>query len=66
MADLLSLSRMARRLGVTQQWLRNQAKTCLVPSLRAGNRFLFNPEAVEEVLSAEAARLRKGGDKDAE
>ena len=66
MADLLSLSRMARRLGVTQQWLRNRAKMHQVPSLRAGNRFLFNPEAVEEVLSAEAARLREGGDKDAD
>ena len=56
MDELLSLSRMARRLGVTQQWLRDQAKAGQVPCLRAGARFLFNAEAVQEALAAEAAR----------
>ena len=64
MDELLSLSRMARRLGVTQQWLRDQAKAGQVPCLRAGTRFLFNAEAVQEALAAEAARPPRGGGTD--
>lgn len=58
--ELLSLSRTARRLGVTQQWLREQAEAGAVPSLRAGNRYLFNTVAVEETLAARAAEKRQG------
>ena len=36
MDDLLALARMARRLGVTQAWLREQAETGMVPHLKAG------------------------------
>ena len=60
MNDLLPLSRMARRLGVTQQWLRDLAETGQIPCLKAGNRYLFNPVAVQEALSAKAARTRQG------
>ena len=62
MNELLSLSRMARRLGVTQEWLRDQAKAARIPSLEAGNRYLFNPAAVEETLAAQASCIRKEGD----
>ena len=62
MSDLLSLSRMARRLGVTQQWLRDQADAGKIPCLKAGNRYLFNPVAVQEALATKAARTRQGGD----
>jgi hypothetical protein len=62
MDDLLSLSRMARRLGVTQQWLRDEAEAGRVPCLPAGNRYLFNPSAVEEALAARAAETRLGAD----
>lgn len=62
MSDLLSLGRMARRLGVTQHWLRDQADTGKIPCLKAGNRYLFNPAAVQEALAAKAARTRQGGD----
>lgn len=62
MSDLLSLSRMARRLGVTQQWLRDQADAGKIPCLKAGNRYLFNPVAVQEALAEKAARTRQGGD----
>ena len=63
MSDLLlSLSRMARRLGVTQQWLRDQSDAGKIPCLKAGNRHLFNPVAVQEALAAKAARTRQGGD----
>jgi len=52
---LLGLDRMARRLGVNQSWLAAEARAGLVPCLRAGNKLLFNPEAVEEVLAERAA-----------
>jgi len=64
MDELLSLSRMARRLGVAQQWLRDQAKAGQVPCLRAGTRFLFNAEAVQKALADKAASPRQGGDAD--
>lgn len=60
MNDLLSLPRMARHLGVTQQWLKEQAQAGRVPALRAGSRYLFNPETVLQVLADEA---KKGGAK---
>ena len=60
MSDLLSLSRMARRLGVTQDWLRNQADSGKVPCLMAGKRYLFLPAAVQEALAVQAARTRGG------
>ena len=61
MNDLLPLSRMSRRLGVTQQWLRDQADTGKIPCLKAGKRYLFNPVAVQDALAAKAARMRQGG-----
>ena len=66
MSDLLSLPRMARRLGVTQQWLREQTEAGNIPCLWAGNRYLYNPLAVVEALSAKATQLgdqpRKGAE----
>jgi len=59
---LLSLVRMARRLGVTQAWLREQAEAGNVPSIKAGKRYLFNAEAVEQTLARAAAQNRQGGD----
>ena len=56
--EVLSLPRMARRAGVTQQWLRDFADAGKVPCLRAGNRYLFNPVAVQEALAIEAAKHR--------
>ena len=64
MAELFSLSRTARRLGVTQQWLRQQADAGTIPCLRAGNRYLFNLEAVQDSLAAKAAEMRQGGGED--
>lgn len=54
MSELLTLPRMARRLGVTQAWLRDEAKAERVPCLMAGNRYLFDPEAVQAALVARA------------
>jgi hypothetical protein len=64
MAELLNLARMARRAGVTAQWLRDAADQGIVPSLRAGRRYVFNPEAVTAALSrlaAESSSSNEGG-----
>jgi hypothetical protein len=60
MDELLSLGRMARRLGVTQDWLRTEAEAGRVPCLKADRRLLFNPTAVQADLAVKAARVRQG------
>lgn len=52
---ILNLPRMARRLGVTQTWLRREAEAGRIPVLRAGTRFIFEPEAVETAIAQRAA-----------
>jgi len=59
MSELLSLRRMARRLGVTQQWLWDQADAAAIPFLKAGNRYLFNAAAVADFLAAKATQTRQ-------
>ena len=54
--ELLTLRRMAARLGVPSRWLREQAEIGAVPSLKAGKRFLFAPSAVRSVVAAMAER----------
>lgn len=61
MCDLLSLPRMARRLGVPRQWLEQQAAAGKVPCLKVGKRYLFNAVAVQESVAVIAARTRLGG-----
>lgn len=60
MSELLTLARMARRLGVSQQWLRDQADAGKVPCLRAGKRYLFNAVAVQKAIANQAASTRQG------
>ena len=55
MSELLSLPRAARRLGVTSQWLKNEAKAGRVPCLPAGARLLFDEAALTESLRQRAA-----------
>jgi len=65
MAELLTLARMARRVGVTQEWLKAQADAGNVPCLRTGKRrYLFAVEAVQEALATMAAKTRQGGESD--
>ncbi|MFM2014429.1 MAG: hypothetical protein RLZZ396_3213 [Planctomycetota bacterium] len=54
--ELLPLRRMAARLGVPSRWLKEQAENGTVPSLKAGKRFLFAPNAVRTVVAAMAER----------
>ncbi len=56
MPELLSLAQMARRAGVTQQWLRVEAEAGRIPCLKAGRRLLFAPSPVIEVLADLASR----------
>jgi hypothetical protein len=53
---LLPLNRMARVLHVTVGWLRDEANAGRVPCLRAGDRYLFAPTAVEMVLAERATQ----------
>ena len=54
--SILPLNQMARRLRVTAAWLRAEAEAGRVPCLRAGERFLFSPEAVERVVADRASK----------
>jgi hypothetical protein len=53
---LLHLGPMARRLHVPVAWLRAEAEAGRVPCLRAGRAFLFDAEAVEQVIVQRAAQ----------
>ncbi|MCE9589088.1 MAG: helix-turn-helix domain-containing protein [Planctomycetes bacterium] len=44
----------ARRLGVPVAWLRSEAQAGRVPHLRAGRRWLFDPDVVARVLDDRA------------
>jgi hypothetical protein len=55
---LLPLCAMARRLYVSNKWLRNEAEAGRIPHLKAGKALLFNPDVVERLL---VKRASKGG-----
>ena len=59
---LLTASAMARRLGVRTSWLRSEAEADRLPHVRAGDQYLFDPDAVEGVLVDRARRNPKGAD----
>ena len=54
MAELLSLHRAARRIGVTSKWLRAEADAKRIPCLQADSRYLFDIDAVTRELSRRA------------
>lgn len=49
-SELLNLSAMARRLRVSQRWLRREVEAGRLPAIKADNRFLFSRMAVERAL----------------
>jgi hypothetical protein len=63
-ATLLPLAQMARKLRVTNAWLRSEADAGRIPCLRAGKRYLFAPAVVVEILAERAATERQGGSDD--
>jgi hypothetical protein len=58
--ELLTLRRMATRLGVPSRWLREQAELGKVPGLRAGNRWLFVPDVASAAVRAMAGDAMAG------
>lgn len=58
--DLLPLRRMAARLGVPSQWLREQAESGKVPGLRAGDRWLFVPDVATAAVRSMAGDAMAG------
>lgn len=54
---LITLSMMARRLGVKTSWLRAEADAGALPHVRAGEGYLFDPVLVERLLLERARRL---------
>lgn len=50
--EILSLRRMAARLGVPARWLRERAEAGDVPGLKAGNRWLFVPDLATNAVRA--------------
>ena len=59
--ELLTLPRLARRLGVSQSWLRQEAASGRIPCLAARGRYLFSESAVRSALLQRAERP-KGAD----
>lgn len=58
---LLTDEAMARRLRVRPSWLRSEAEAGHIPHVRAEDRYLFDPMAVERVLIERAQQLPKEG-----
>jgi hypothetical protein len=46
----------AKRVGVDPGWLQHEAEQGRIPHVRAGDRFLFDPTAVQRVLAERAGR----------
>jgi excisionase family DNA binding protein len=52
---LVAIEELARLLRVPVAYLLREARSGRIPSLRAGNRRRFNPQAVEAALARRAA-----------
>ena len=60
MNRLMKTGPMARELGVTVAWLKAESDAGRIPHIKAGKRYLFEPEAVKKVL---IDRARQGGER---
>jgi excisionase family DNA binding protein len=54
-SNLLTVAALARRLGLSATWLKNEAEAGRVPSLRMGRSLRFNAMAVERALLSRAS-----------
>ncbi len=54
-SDLISLRQLARRLQVSQTWLKAEARLGRIPSVAAGATYIFSASAVERALLERAA-----------
>ena len=58
--QLVTLEELAQRLPVSKRWLQREARAGRIPSLIAGNRRLFNMEAVRTAIAERAAKTKGG------
>ena len=58
---LVSLPGLARHFNLPAPWLKAETEAGRLPHLRAGDRYLFDPALVEQVL-LERVRARGPGD----
>ena len=58
---LLTLGAMARQLKVETKWLKAEAEAGGLPHLKAGERYLFEPETVKSILVKRAMMANEGG-----
>ena len=56
-SPLLPLARMARELGVPRDWLQREAESGALPSVQAGDAFLFHPPVIERILVQRASQV---------
>ena len=52
--ELIRLGALARRLGLSRQWLRDEAEAGRIPHLRVGHVLLFELSTVEQILAERA------------
>jgi excisionase family DNA binding protein len=58
--DIVLLDELARRLRLPKSFLQRETRAGRIPSLRAGNRRVFNPDAVRQALAEQAAHGGEG------
>ena len=54
MDQLLSLPRMARKVGVTQRWLKQESDAGRLPHVNAEGRYLYSCKAITKAILLEA------------
>lgn len=57
---IVSIQELSRRLRLSKRWLHSEAVAGRIPSLRAGQRRLFNIDAVIRAIAARAAESEGG------
>ena len=56
--ELVTLAQLARRLKVSQSWVKAEAEAGRVPCLWAGGRLLFSSAAVKQALLERAQKAQ--------
>ena len=57
----ITLHQLSQRLGLPAAWLKAEARAGHIPSLRAGRRWMFHLEAVEDALLQRAGAAGENG-----
>ncbi len=59
--QIVPIGKLADMLRVPRAFLERETRAGRIPSLRAGNRVIYNPAAVRRALAEQAAKSREGG-----